>query len=155
MSDAVCYIENGIVSTLYVVSIFAMLWFIYKYLKAMTSEKNKALKYLGLTLFCAQALFCIINGVASIVWTFVLDCAAGTEFMASIGIGVALTFGLQYLVMLFLLFYRLKVVFDGTAYELSRCTVWSYAIMYVSLIIIAISQSFINDAQVLALYALQ
>ena len=49
----------------------------------------------------------------------------------------------QYAVMILLLFYRLKVVFDGTTYRLSQRTKWTFYIMYMLLIFMEVSSQFV------------
>ena len=146
MSDVACYIENGVISTIaYIGSMSVMLWLISKYLRAMKSEQSQALKYLGLSLFCAQVMFCIAGAVGSIFWSFDHNCAAGTEFMVIIGAAIGISYGVQYLLMLLLLFCRLKVVFDGTPYKISECTQRSYTFMYATLIILTITTTFFPE----------
>ena len=148
MSDLVCHIEYGVISPpLFLSSTIIMLCFIYKYLKSIKAEKKASLKYLGLTFFCTQLIYSIVIAETNIVWAWVQDCEAGTAFIGTSSvIASALFFG-QYLVMILLLFYRLKVVFVGTTYELSRCTIWTFYTMCALAIIFSLSFSFANDWQ--------
>ena len=149
MSNAVCYAEIGVISpTLHISSMIAMLWLIYQYTcKSMKSEQNKTLKNLGFTLFSIQMMYCMVTGSNSLIWAFTANCSMelGIEFLKKyVAVAVMLfistiLYSAQYAVMIFLLFYRLKFVFDGTAYELSLCTKWTFYIMYVLLILLTVS----------------
>ena len=125
MPDLACSIEFGIIIPVVCSSsVIVMLWLICKYYKSMKSEQknvNKPLMYLGFILFCIQITFCAANAVIYCFYAVGLNCIRGSDF---IGNAVAsIIYFAQYFVMILLLFYRLKVVFDGTVYELSKCTV--------------------------------
>ena len=146
MSDLVCFIEYSAVLPIgYVLSMVLMLWLIYKYFKSMKSEQNKPLKYLGFVLFTAQTTYCMIHGLSYIIFAFSLNCVEGSDFMRGVGVATAILFLTQYAVLMVLLFYRSKLVFEGTAFELSQFTVWTFYIMYISAIILGIFVSFSND----------
>ena len=150
MSNAVCFTEFGVISpALHISSMIAMLWFIYQYAKSMKSEQNQTLKNLGFTLFSTQIMYCIVDGSNSLIWAFTTDCSIGIDFEKKkyavsimLYICIILYFA-QYFVMILLLFYRLKVVFDGTAYELSRFARWACYIMYILSITLAVSSQLV------------
>ena len=146
MLDTICYIEYGaIIPIVYILSMIVMLWLISKYIKSMKAEQDKALRLLGMMLFCTQMTFCMVNALNHIIWAFGYHCVEGSAF---IGIGnavVSILYYTQYAVLLLLLFYRLKVVFDATAYQLSQCTLWVFSIMYILFILLALSLLFLVD----------
>ena len=88
----------------------------------------------------------MIKAVTAPIGVFAWDCAIRDDYYAEIGVIIITTvFNFQYYVMILLLFYRLKVVFDGTAYELTKCTIWAFFIMYTSSILSGIFYSVLND----------
>ena len=117
----------------------------------MKSEQNQTLKNLGFTLFSIQMMQCMVSGSNSLLWAFTSDGSIGIEFEKEnyailLYIGIIIFFA-QYSAMIFLLFYRLKVVFDDTAYELSQYTKWAFYIMYTSIcgILLAVSFHVLNN----------
>ena len=146
MSSLICFIEYAVVIPIvYLSSIAIMLWFIYQYLNSTKTRQNILLKYLGLILFCFQTMLFMMSAVATPIWALASDCAIGDELSGiSVAIGGSLIV-VQYLIMILLLFYRLKIVFDGTAYELSKCTIWAFFIMYILTLVSGIAYSFAND----------
>ena len=148
MSNDACFTEFGVISpTLYIFSMIAILCFIYQFaksMKSMESGQNKALKNLGFTLFSTQMMYCMVTGSANLIWAFAANC--NLEFQRE-NYDVAITlyisiilYAAQYNVMVLLLFYRLRVVFHGTTYQLSRFTKWAFLIMYIlSIILVAFS----------------
>ena len=143
MSNAVCFTGFGVISpTLHISSMIAMLWLIYLFAKSMKSEQNQTLKNLGFTLFNIQMMYCMVSGSNSLILAFTSDCSIGTEFLIIWYIATILYLA-QYAIMIFLLFYRLKVVFDGTTYRLSQRTKWAFFIMYVLLIFMVVSSQLV------------
>ena len=128
MSDYACHIFGIITTVVCLSSVIVMLWLTRKYYNSMESEQEKPLKYLGFVLFCIQITFCTVNAANYCVYAVVSNCIRGTEFIGSTVVG-SIYFA-QYFVMILLLFYRLKVVFDGTVYELSQCTILVFTIIY-------------------------
>ena len=146
MSDLACYIEHGAILPLVSLSsAIVMLWFIYQYFQAMRSEHNKRLKISGFILFFTQFIFCIANAASYPIWAFDLNCAQGADFLAISAGAVSVIYIGQYFLMILLLFYRLKTVFDGTSYQLSQCTVWTFYSMYALFIILGVIVSSSND----------
>ena len=148
MSTAACYTQFGVISpTLHISSMVAMLLLIYQYAKSMKSEQNQTLKNLGFALFSMQMIYCMASGSYNLILAFTSDCSMelGIEFLKkNYAVAITLFIGTtlwlaQYFVMILLLFYRLKVVFDGTTYELSQCITWAFYIMYVLLILLEVS----------------
>ena len=149
MSNAACLTEFGVISpTLHISSMVAMLWLIYQYAKSMKSEQNQTLKNLGLTLFSMQMMYCMVRGSCGFLWAFTSDCSLGSQKenydVAILSYVSTILYFAQYNVMIFLLFYRLKVVFDGTAYRLSQFTKWAFYIMYILSSILAVSVQVVN-----------
>ena len=111
----------------------------------MKAEKKASLKYLGLTLFGTQIMFCMVPAVNFPIWAFAFDCTQGDDLsQMSVAIAGAFIVG-QYLAMILLLFYRLKVVFNGTAYQLSRCTIRTFFAMYILTLVSGTAYTFVND----------
>ena len=149
MSNAACYTEFGVISpTLQISSMIAMLWLIYQYAKSLKSEQNQTLKNLGLTLFSIQMMYCMVRGPWSLLWAVTSDCSLEYQKenydVAILSYVSTILYFAQYNVMIFLLFYRLKVVFDGTAYRLSRFTTWAFYTMYILSSILAVSVQVVN-----------
>ena len=147
MSDLICFVECGVIlPTLHLLSMCVMLWLIYKYLKSMKSEEHsKPFKYLGLTLFCTQTMYCLIHGLSYLIWTFTSDCTLGNEFSVMKVATGSILFVAQYWIMILLLFCRLKFTFDGTAYALSKCAIWAFFCMYILMLAFALRSAFVND----------
>ena len=144
--DSFCQIEYGVVTPIAKLSsAIVMLWFIYKYIESTEAEQNKRLRFLGFAVFCTQTMFCMGNVAAFPISAFVFNCSRGNVFIGVSGTSIAVIFFCQYSVMVFLLFYRLKVVFNGTAYQLSQCTRWTFNIMYILSIILWIFVSSVID----------
>ena len=151
-SKATCYAEFGVISpSLHISSMIAMLWLVYQYAKSMKSEQNQTLKHMGFTLFSMQMMYCMVTGSKDFVWAFTSDCVFGIELLKGSCVVTIMLFVsrflyfAQYAVMISLLFYRLKVVFDGTAYELSQCTKWTFYIMCLMSILPGIRASLLLD----------
>ena len=114
---SVCHIEHGfIIPILFLTSMIIMLRLLYQYFKSIKSERSKQLKYLGFALFGIQMTYCTFFGIDRIVWAFALDCVEGLVY---VGMTISILLSAQYSVMILLLFYRLKVIFNGTVYPLN------------------------------------
>ena len=146
MAELACFIDYGVIMPIIsIISIAILLWFIYKYLKSMKAEGKAPLKYLGLTFFCTQTMFCMVPGVNFPIWAFAFDCTQGDDLSQ---LSTTIAGGLitaQYLLMILILFYRLKIVFDGTTYELSRCTIWAFVVIYILTLVFGTAYTFAND----------
>ena len=146
MADLGCLIESGVIIPIfYLSSTIIMLWLTYKYLKEVRAEKKASLKYLGLSLFCAQILYTIMIAVSNSIWAFAENCVGQTSFRGISEIVANTIFFAQYLVMILFSFYRLRVVFDGTEYELSKCAIRTFFIMYALALIFIVVFAFVND----------
>ena len=69
----------------------------------------------------------------------ILHTGINSAIYAYVSVGVVSLFGIQYLLLILLLFYRLYIIFHLTTYKLSRCTILSFILCYILLIILAIS----------------
>ena len=87
----------------------------------------------------------MVLGLNYLVWALTLDCVWGTGYVNYLGISASILFSAQYSVMILLLFCRLKVIFNGTAHRLSRCSIWLFSIVYICGITLGVAFSFVND----------
>ena len=124
-----------------VLSAFAIIFCTYLYVKAQRGIKNRILFYSGLLLFCIQAFMLLTYGINNAFF----HCDGKEEQSETWRRIQAIPNSLiiiQLLVIFFILFFRLKVVFDDTMYQLSRCTIITFSTIYSSCGILTVFATF-------------
>jgi len=132
-----------------------MIRLFYEYIKIAKTASNKILYRAGLLVFTIQTIFCMHLSGNYIFLAYASNCIAD-NIVDRITINL---FQVQYWVVIFIMFYRLKRVFDGSKYALSKCTIVTFSIVYVTMIVTAIpvflfyDESLENSGDLFAFFA--
>ena len=132
--DLVCLIEMNIIVPIFqLLCAGLMSYFIYRYVKLQRTTKNKHLYYVGLALFFTQIAYLLVVVVNHLFYCSDNGQAINSQ-VAPISDGLYL---IQYAILLWLLFYRLKSIFDATEFCLSRSTVIAFTTLHVFTILVS------------------
>eukprot|EP01083_Nonionella_stella_P245359 852915_1 len=130
--DVTGIVERMVINTLlHLLCTIAVIWFIYQYATTPRDKtsRHKGFDYMSYVFFgfiliifisyvFASTFVCINPEMYQIPWMF-----------GRIGLVI------QYVLLIYMLFYRLCIIFNGTPMAVSRCTVWTFNALYLTFII--------------------
>eukprot|EP01084_Bolivina_argentea_P284279 487163_1 len=130
----VSIIERSICNAIvYVMGLIFVCWFSYYYVNARRHNSlgstNKRVYYMAVSYFITIMFAYIMYTITSI-----FECI-NTDISAISGVIGDISYGLQFLLLLLLLFFRLFYVFDNTSNALSRITISCFCILYIGLLL--------------------
>eukprot|EP01083_Nonionella_stella_P174221 603326_1 len=128
------FIERGIINTIFhAAGAVSLGWFVYHYIKTYRSQSsetkqrilsNKCLHCSALTHFTMAMITFIAFGVGG-----VFQCIYPIVYIITTPIGLSCA-SIQYALLIYIFFYRLRVVFDDTPFEVSRLTMRLFHFLY-------------------------
>ena len=134
-----------IIPSMNAVAIASMLPLIYSYCKKLKS--TKALYYLGLSFYG----MIIISLFTTIIWQIQSRCYDHQTVSEYMKMAISITYGIQGLFLVIILFTRLHQIFRGTSFGLSRCTTTLF--ISVVVFVMLLTQSSIIGYYVLSVHS--
>eukprot|EP01084_Bolivina_argentea_P095113 171000_1 len=133
-------IERSINTLIYTIGSICVIWFIYHFVRKAKQEKqlvsNKCLYCMILTYGVINAILFMASAVSSESYCFV-----DADVYAKLHLVARAFYMLQWLLLIWLWFYRLYFIFKGTSFALSRRSIIIISCTYILWIIVAINSS--------------
>eukprot|EP01083_Nonionella_stella_P019486 54119_1 len=124
----ITFLERCLNSVFYAFGAVSLTWYIFKFVQRRRKRSNKCLYCIGLIFYFVILLAFMCWVASSALYCINSDISSKTLVLG------AVLYGLQYLVLLFILFYRIDIIFEHTIYAPRKCTKATFYTMYATTI---------------------
>eukprot|EP01083_Nonionella_stella_P146159 459302_1 len=147
-TGAWCFIYRSISSFLFLLAALLLIWCTYQFIKQRANTDGyRCLYYTILFQFIGAPVVCILCMLVHV--TNGISCSIDKYIILEVNSWLQLLtyamYGIQWLVLLIILFWRLVIVFKNTHHQVSRQLIYVYGTLYILIIINAALAIFVMD----------